>query len=284
MITIAFDKYKYDRPLAMDFFKIEENNEFLLTEEVHDTDFFEIFFYDEADGYVVLDGEKILLRKGLFLFVSPYQKRSWVVDENKVKGWAVIFEKEFLANFFSDKLFVYRLQYFYNKSVLTTFESEELLSIFNHTIFNEIQNEIINFKSDSRHILRALLYYILIKMNRVFCEKYQLDSETQLNNNAYLFKEALEQNYRHKHKVNDYVSLLNVSRITLNQSVKKQFNVTATEMIKDRIISEVKTQLIHSTKTISEIAYDLNFSEPNNLIRLFKLKVGTPPNQYRLSK
>ncbi|OSY88298.1 hypothetical protein WH52_05885 [Tenacibaculum holothuriorum] len=268
----------------MDFFKIEENNEFLLSSEVHDTDFFEIFIYDEIEGYVVLDGEKIVLRKGMFLFVSPYQKRSWFVSENKIKGWAVIFEKEFLANFFSDKLFVYRLQYFYNKTVLTTFDSKELLHSFNQNIFSEIQNEIIDFKSDSRHILRALLYYILIKMNRVFCEKYQLDSETQLNNHAYLFKEALELNYVHKHKVNDYVSLLNISRITLNQSVKKQFNVTATEMIKDRIISEVKTQLIHSAKTISEIAYDLNFSEPNNLIRLFKSKTGYSPKKYRLSK
>lgn len=268
----------------MDFFKIEENNKFLWSSEVHDTDFFEIFIYDQAAGYVILDGEKINLNKGMFLFISPFQKRSWVVDEKKVKGWGVIFEKEFLADFFSDKLFVYRLQYFYNKNVVTCFKSDKLLSSFNQNIFTEIQSEILNFKSDSSHILRALLYYILIKMNRLFCKEYQLDSETQLNNNAYLFKEALEQNYQEKHKVNDYVDLLNVSRITLNQSVKKQFNITATEMIKDRIISEVKTQLIHSTKTVSEIAYHLNFSEPNNLIRLFKLKTGFSPKQFRLSK
>lgn len=284
MITFKFDRHKYNHPLAMDFFKIEDNEELFISEEAHDTDFFEIMMFSDIDGYILLDDNKIELKERTFLFISPFQKRRWFIKENKAKGWALIFEKDFLGNFFSDDLFVYKLQYFYNYNLKTAFIPEPDLFPFNNSMFNEILEEIKNFKPDSDHILRALLYYVLVKLNRGFVAFHKLENQSLSNNYGLLFKEALEKNYKQLHQVNDYVSVLNVSRITLNQSVKKQFNITASNMIKDRLISEVKSQLIHTNKTISEIAFHLNFSEPNNLIRLFKLKTEMSPNQYRLSK
>lgn len=282
MITFKFDKHKYNHPLAMDFFKIEENEELFLGKEPHDTDFFEIMYFNKISGYILLDNKKIELSDGMYLVISPYQKRRWFVGVENLKGWALIFEKDFLGNFFSDDLFVYKLQYFYNQTVETAFLPKNKL--FKNSFFTEIEEEINGYKSDSEHVLRALLYYKLVKLNRAFSEYHHIESETQTNNYAFLFKEALEKNYKKLHQVNEYASILNVSRITLNQAVKKQFNITTSEMIKERLLAEVKSELIHSTKTVSEIAFNLNFSDPNNLIRLFKLKEGISPNRYRLSK
>lgn len=284
MRLIEFNKQKYDNPLQMDFLLLEKIEELTNNHELYATDFFEIMmFTSEIEGYVLLDEHKINLRKGTFLFTSPYQKQRWFVDKETINGHALIFEKEFLANFFSDKLFVYKLQYFYNHSVAPFFNSQKRLFAFNHNIFNEIHSEISNYKSDSEHLLRSILYYMLIKMNRTFSEFHNLKIEDNKSNYAFLFKEALEKNFKTHQHVNDYVSLLNISRITLNNATKKQFGVTASDLIKDRIISEIKSKLLHSTLTVAEIAFYLNFSDPNNLIRFFKNKVGTTPTKFKSS-
>ena len=95
------------------------------------------------------------------------------------------------------------------------------------------------------------------------------------------FKELLEKHIRDERQVNDYAKRLGISRISLNAAIKKQFGITATDMIKERLLFEIKTELLYTTKNISEIAFDLHFSEPNNLIRLFKSKTGLSPNAFR---
>lgn len=265
----------------MDFFILEETDGFFFSKELYATNFFEIFILFDAKGHVYLGEKRVDLSANTFLFISPFLKQKWLVEKEAIKGFALIFEKDFLGHFFSDELFVYRLQYFFNTTVKPYLKTKERLFSFKQDILEELLSEISNYQNDSSHILRSLLYYILIKLNRAFCEFHQLENETHLNNNAYRFKELLEQNFRTLQHVNDYAPLLNISRVTLNQTIKKQFGATATSMIKERIVSEIKSDLLYSTKTISEIAYSLNFSELNNLIRLFKNKTGLSPNKYR---
>lgn len=265
----------------MDLGIIEETPHFFFYPEVHCTDFFEIMIFRKGNGHILLDTQHIEIADSSFLFISPFQKRSWYVDAQKLKGHYLIFEKQFLNDFFSDHLFVYRLQYFFNRKVIPSFVANKYLFSFENDIFDEIFNEIREYQNDSHHLLRSILYYMLIKLNRSFCEFHHLKNDTQINNHAYQFKEALEKHFIEKQQVNDYTQILGISRISLNAAVKKQFGLTATEMIKDRIIFEIKSELRYTTKTISEIAYSLDFSEPNNMIRLFKSKTSTTPSQFR---
>ncbi|MFV0186541.1 helix-turn-helix domain-containing protein [Empedobacter falsenii] len=73
---------------------------------------------------------------------------------------------------------------------------------------------------------------------------------------------------------------MNVSRISLNKAVKEYFNVTATYMLKQRLLIEIKDYLIHSELTVAEIAYELNFSEPNHLMRFFKNQTGMTTTEF----
>ena len=76
--------------------------------------------------------------------------------------------------------------------------------------------------------------------------------------------------------------MMTLSRISLNKAVKAQFNVTATDFIKSRLLFEVKMRLIHTPKTIAEIADELQFPESSHLSRFFKQKTGMSPVEYRL--
>jgi AraC family transcriptional activator of pobA len=84
----------------------------------------------------------------------------------------------------------------------------------------------------------------------------------------------MEQFIREKQRVNEYATLMGISRITLNQAAKAQFNTTATHLLRQRLLFEIQDLLIHSDHSVNQIAFDLNFSEPNHLMRFFKTQTG----------
>ncbi|MER8245127.1 hypothetical protein, partial [Acinetobacter baumannii] len=49
----------------------------------------------------------------MILFISPFQRQKWEVDEDALDFKFVIFQEEFISNLISDKYFVYRLLYCY---------------------------------------------------------------------------------------------------------------------------------------------------------------------------
>ena len=280
MIVYHFDKEKFSNNIDMEL-GIIENTSLDFTANLHCTDFFEILMFRKANGRLVLDGTPLLLKDNCFVFISPFQKRKWFVDQNKIKGHFLIFEKDFLNDFFADQLFIYRLQYFFNQNIPPYYEPDRRLFSFKGDIFEEMMYELKNTKQDSGHLLRSILYYILIKLNRKFCQYHHLEPDTQSNLLAYQFKELLETKLKSNLTVNEISKKLNTSRISLNKAIKKQFGVTAIEMLKNRLLHEVKSELMYSHKTIAEIAYELRFSEPNHLNRFFKERTTVTPKKFR---
>lgn len=63
--------------------------------------------------------------------------------------------------------------------------------------------------------------------------------------------------------------------------IKKETGKTAIEHIQLYVMARAKKLLAESDLTISEIAYELGFSYPHHLSRVFKKVVGMTPNEYR---
>ncbi|MBO0322408.1 helix-turn-helix transcriptional regulator [Muricauda sp. CAU 1633] len=267
----------------MDLHKFEDNPNVFFEPNPHITDFFEIFVFEQGNGTIELNGHYLEVDRFTLFFTSPYQKKSCRINRNSVKGFHLVFQNDFLANFFEDKLFVYRLQYFYNAlhpQYLQLSPSEYQLI---QTLFNEIVIEIQNFQKDSLHLIRPLLYFALSKLNRMYSKAYKLSHETHSEPNIYRFKEALEMHIRKHHAVDDYCRLLNMTRHQLNQVTRAYFGHTSKEVIQFRLLQEVQMELRYSNRTISEIAHNLQFSDPNNLTRFFTRLTGQSPRKYRLN-
>lgn len=82
-------------------------------------------------------------------------------------------------------------------------------------------------------------------------------------------------------RVQDYASLLKISRITLNHSVMAQYGVSATYLLKQRLLAEIKNELLFTSKSISEIAYAFSFPEPSHLMRFFKQQTGRTCREFQ---
>ena len=74
---------------------------------------------------------------------------------------------------------------------------------------------------------------------------------------------------------------LNLSSNYFGDLVKKESGVSALEYIRTSVINLAKDKILESGKSVSDVAYELGFRYPQHFTRLFKLKVGLPPTQYK---
>jgi len=103
-----------------------------------------------------------------------------------------------------------------------------------------------------------------------------------INNLKFLrFRQMLEQHIKDKHTVQEYADALKIGRTYLNKLSKLYLGNTAKEVIRARLLLEAKKEILYSQKDISEIAYELNFSNPPNFFRFFRQLTGLSPQQYR---
>lgn len=79
----------------------------------------------------------------------------------------------------------------------------------------------------------------------------------------------------------DYATALNVHANYLNRAVKETTGKPTTVHITERIISEAKALLQHTSWNVSEIAYALGFEYPTYFNNFFKKMTGTNPKAFR---
>ena len=65
--------------------------------------------------------------------------------------------------------------------------------------------------------------------------------------------------------------------------IKKESGKTAQEYIQLRLIDAAKEKMLGTTKSVSEVAYELGFKYPSHFTRTFKQHVGLSPSEYRTS-
>ncbi|WP_437917912.1 helix-turn-helix domain-containing protein [Sphingobacterium sp. LRF_L2] len=280
METLKFHKTECGVDVLLNVLHFESPKGVYLKSVPFTADFFEVIFMKKARGNVILGDQKIELSDNSVLFISAFQKRQWNFTASDQDFTILLFQEDFLNDFFADKLFAYRLLYFYQlhcplKIDVTTEALERFCSIL-----EEIKSELVLPKSDSVHIIRSLLYYILQKLNRAYASQNQLKLQQDGEHYAFQFKRLIELHIKEKQRVQDYATMLGISRISLNKAVKEQFSITATQLLKQRLLLEVKNYLLHSQLTISEIAYKLHFSEPNHLMRFFKTQTGITSSEF----
>lgn len=74
---------------------------------------------------------------------------------------------------------------------------------------------------------------------------------------------------------------LNLSTNYFGDLIKKETGKTALEYIQLKIMDMAKQKILDSSKTVSEIAYELGFKYPQHFTRSFKKIIGTTPQDYR---
>jgi AraC family transcriptional activator of pobA len=94
-------------------------------------------------------------------------------------------------------------------------------------------------------------------------------------------RKLLEDHFHKERLLSFYAEKLSMTPDRLNDHVKRATGVTAGHLIRQRVLTEAKRQLVFTSEPIHEIAYDLAFSDPSHFARFFRKQTGTTPNEFR---
>lgn len=277
--TYHFLPFKYGSELLLDIGRIETLKNYVLDSTLHQLSFYEIIFIKEGAGTLALDESIISIHPRTIIFTSPGQVRRWQIEE-EVKGYTLFFEKDFLHLFFSDELFLYRFQYFHQYSHPAVLQIDETSFGKCQQLLQEIEQEFGQIQNDSNHMIRSLLYQLLIILNRYYAGAYDVQRDTYIHADFYRFRSLLEKRILQDQTVEAYTRMLNVSPGFLNKICRQFSGMSAQQMIHHKLVSEIKKQL-YQNKSVKEICYELGFSDPSNFNRFFKKIAHITPQQYR---
>jgi transcriptional regulator GlxA family with amidase domain len=130
----------------------------------------------------------------------------------------------------------------------------------------------------------------------IFCAKFfQIDMDRSRQSSFIIFQgqkwhedegvkraqEFIELNFKDKISVDQLSSLLALSRRSLERRFKKATSNTVSEYIQRVKIEAAKKQLEASRKNISEVMYEVGYTDQKAFRASFKTITGLSPNEYR---
>jgi AraC family transcriptional activator of pobA len=97
-------------------------------------------------------------------------------------------------------------------------------------------------------------------------------------------RKLVEEHFHKERQLAFYADKLAMTVDRLNDHVKRATGVTAGHLIRQRVLTEAKRQLVFTSQPIHEIAYDLAFSDPSHFARFFRKQTGTTPHEFRVAR
>lgn len=99
---------------------------------------------------------------------------------------------------------------------------------------------------------------------------------------VYSFVSSVHEHYTMYHQISYYANLLEITSKGITEKFYKEGLLNPHSFIKNRILVEVKRQLIYTDKSIKIICFDVGFNDPAYFSRFFKKNVGMTMKEFRV--
>jgi AraC-like DNA-binding protein len=145
----------------------------------------------------------------------------------------------------------------------------------------DIKVEIVSFKNNDKHILRALLYQTLIFLNRKYIAAYPLSEKKSTNRYIERFAQLVETNFNQQRAVEYYAQNLHITSGHLNSVVKEHYGISVKKYILNKTILEAKKLLRYTDMSIEQIADYLHYENPSYFTKIFREHTNITPLNFR---
>jgi len=134
-----------------------------------------------------------------------------------------------------------------------------------------------------RMAMRSLLALIAVTVARLAASRARTGTITLQPADATVaqLRMLVDEYFRREHQLGFYAEKLGMTVDRLNDHVKRATGVTAGHLIRQRLLTEAKRQLVFTTQAIQDIAEELAFSDPSHFARFFRKQTGTTPHEFR---
>jgi AraC family transcriptional activator of pobA len=134
-----------------------------------------------------------------------------------------------------------------------------------------------------RIAMRGLLALIAVEVARIAGNRARAGAPAiePTDTTVAALRKLVEDHFQKERQLAFYSEKLGMTADRLNDHVKRATGVTAGHLIRQRVLTEAKRQLVFTNQPIHEIAYDLAFSDPSHFTRFFRSQTGTTPHEFR---
>lgn len=250
--------------------------------------FYTVFLKEVVCGDLTYGRHTYDYQEGTLVFMSPGQVAGVNSNGEKYqpKGYALVFHPDLIIgtslakNIQDYSFFGYQ---FHESLHLSKKERELILDCFDKIKY-ELDHAI------DKHSIKLIVANIELFLN--YCTRfYDRQFITRNNPNKGVLErfETLLNDYYRSEKPQSLglpsvaycAAELNLSANYFGDLIKKETGKTAQEYVQTKIIDIAKELIYAHSKSVAEIAFELGFKYPQHFTRLFKLKVGVSPNEYR---
>ena len=150
----------------------------------------------------------------------------------------------------------------------------------------ELHEERFLARAGFRIAMRGLLALIAVEVGRLAASRAPAGTVTLEPTDVTVatLRKLVEENFQKERQLAFYADKLAMTVDRLNDHVKRATGVTAGHLIRQRVLTEAKRQLVFTNEPIHEIAYALAFSDPSHFARFFRKQTGTTPHDFRMAR
>lgn len=134
-----------------------------------------------------------------------------------------------------------------------------------------------------RKLVSTLILAMFYDLSNVVQRMLNTDSMRQTRAEIIFTKfiKLLEGNFKQERRVGWYAEQLCITPKYLSETIKNVSRRTPNEWIDNYVTTEMRIQLRNSTKSIKEIAEEMNFANQSFFGKYFKEHAGISPSEYR---
>lgn len=246
--------------------------------KLHRHDYTEIFIFETGGGTHLIDFEEYEIKAKDIHFVFPNQIHL-VKRESKAHGFVVLFKADFLEVSSLNPMQAFSNAYFNNPILkLNEIEFARIKNIF------QLLN--LEYAQQSEQYSFAMLKYYTNAF-LIQCLRYkntQLDNLSLLDQNHQLcnwFRKEVEQHFKSQINLLEYQQSLGCTYKALSSATKAVLGKSPKELIDHRLNSELRRELLYSSKSLKEVTFEYGFSEASSFTKFFIRMNSQTPQEFK---
>jgi AraC-like DNA-binding protein len=248
----------------------------------HKHSFYHLVLFTEGAGSHAIDFQNFLVKPFQIYFMVPGQVHSWHL-QGKVDGYVINFSNQFFQSLLLRADYLEQFPFFNGTATDAVIHLPETLQLQVLDLFEKLVSESNSGQRLGLDMVRVLMLQLFILMGRLSFE-HPTPQITAYNYTLLKkYQSLVEKNYNSLRLPKEYAELLFITPNHLNTICNEVLGHSAGVVIRNRIMLEAKRLLINLQLTISEIAYQLNFSDNSYFTKFFKKHAGLTPEKFRES-